>query len=745
MATQPTNLPVPSESPRDLKFNAGRFDQFVTSDSHTYVDRFGDNHRTIAGINYDASQAMLKYGYITKKSFELGATLDTPNTVLQWESNGEYYRWDGEWSAPKVVPAGSTPESTGGIGEGKWVGVGDASFRHDLQQPDGGTYINVGSRTLDETLDIRTSDPRWNLNDVNNTRAQNSTNLIALIEEARASGRINVIVDSVFTVDDQTVPIRNKTEVFFIKDGGEINGLYRRLAIPAGAPSNVRVENGSVPAGLTQFYRADAPKVVIMGDSISTEGPNALSKSDSMASVIAKAITRQNPTTVISFINRAIGGQTWLNANTVPTGFPAWYTDHSKPWLDYVKDDAPDLLILAFGMNDSNGLNAGAIHAVVNKIKAWSKVPSILFVTNPVPAMSTTYEGGSGFYATIFQEGRDWAAGYVRSYARHYGYSLLDINRQFCLVRDGRDYLNIPLKRVGLYNQSFIHDNTIIARDFTLSGDISSWPAGKVLSVKVGSGDLDIVYVINQGGVYKVTAFCQGQISQAYLDVTTAVPVTVGQTLDISVQNNVFTLFSGITQVISFSLIRTGGELSLVAEWQDAPGSGPFVSVAANAGNFLECQYTARDSDIWGHDDGTANTKLPEGGNGINHYSSKGIELIVSPVVEAFDFRRKAAETSVAISTFNANVTPLNAIAAKRTSRQVTLSGRVSCTSAAPYKLFDLPADYRPSAQRIIQTGSVGTGSWELCVITVETSGAVNLSFGSGSTMIALDGVTFDI
>lgn len=152
MATQPTNLPVPSESPRDLKFNAGKIDEFVTSGNHVYVDRFGDEHRTIAGINYDANQAMLNYGYITKKSFEIGATLDTPNTVLQWESNGEYYRWDGDWSQPKVVPAGSTPDSTGGIGEGKWVGVGDASLRSDLAGVGGSDMIGTPDGTVEERL-----------------------------------------------------------------------------------------------------------------------------------------------------------------------------------------------------------------------------------------------------------------------------------------------------------------------------------------------------------------------------------------------------------------------------------------------------------------------------------------------------------------------------------------------------------------------------------------------------------------
>lgn len=143
MSTQPTNQPVPSESAHDLKFNAGKFDEFVTSESHVYVDRFGDEHRTIAGINFSANQAMLNYGYITKKSFEVGATLDTPNTVLQWESDGEFYRWDGDWSQPKVVPPGSTPDTTGGIGPGKWVGVGDASLRSELSEAGGAELVGV--------------------------------------------------------------------------------------------------------------------------------------------------------------------------------------------------------------------------------------------------------------------------------------------------------------------------------------------------------------------------------------------------------------------------------------------------------------------------------------------------------------------------------------------------------------------------------------------------------------------------
>lgn len=148
MSTIPTQNPVPSEAPRDLKFNSGKIDEFVTSNNHFYTDRFGKKHYTIDGINYLSKQAMQNYGYITKRSFESGNTIINPNDVLLWESNGEYYRWDGE--LPKVVNAGSTPESAGGIGEGKWKSIGDATLRSELSSTTGSSMIgDVNFNNLD--------------------------------------------------------------------------------------------------------------------------------------------------------------------------------------------------------------------------------------------------------------------------------------------------------------------------------------------------------------------------------------------------------------------------------------------------------------------------------------------------------------------------------------------------------------------------------------------------------------------
>lgn len=155
MATTPTNLPVPSESPRDLKFNAGKIDEFVTSMGWTYTDRVGNKHYTIEGINYLAQQVMDAFGYVTLTdvSFTTGATISNPNEVLFNEADDSYYKWTGSFaSGPKIVPANSTPESAGGVGPGKWLSVGDTLLRSELESATGTDHIGSGDITLTERL-----------------------------------------------------------------------------------------------------------------------------------------------------------------------------------------------------------------------------------------------------------------------------------------------------------------------------------------------------------------------------------------------------------------------------------------------------------------------------------------------------------------------------------------------------------------------------------------------------------------
>ncbi|MDH2366741.1 hypothetical protein [Providencia rettgeri] len=57
-------------------------------------------------------------------------TSSDQQVTLENEFGKQPYYWDGD--LPKQVPVGSTPQSTGGIGKGAWVSVGDASLRGDL-------------------------------------------------------------------------------------------------------------------------------------------------------------------------------------------------------------------------------------------------------------------------------------------------------------------------------------------------------------------------------------------------------------------------------------------------------------------------------------------------------------------------------------------------------------------------------------------------------------------------------------
>ncbi|EMM9642745.1 phage tail protein [Providencia rettgeri] len=143
---RPTQKPVPSSDIKDLFFNSGLLDIWATSLERKYIDRFGNCHLTAAGMEWlfkelvekfkvDMNTAIVAAGYITIDSFQQGADLPNNeltqrNHILRDETTGEYYRWDGD--LPKQVPAGSMPQSTGGIGKGAWVSVGDASLRSDL-------------------------------------------------------------------------------------------------------------------------------------------------------------------------------------------------------------------------------------------------------------------------------------------------------------------------------------------------------------------------------------------------------------------------------------------------------------------------------------------------------------------------------------------------------------------------------------------------------------------------------------
>lgn len=130
-----TGNPVPSSALEDMADNAQVFDGLVTKTSGTVTDRFGNVRRPFQQIVTD-----MGFNPVTG-SFQAGATVAEYNQCLLDESTGTFYSWNG--ALPKVVPAGSTPATAGGIGVLLWVDRTDLLLRSELASKSGVSLVST--------------------------------------------------------------------------------------------------------------------------------------------------------------------------------------------------------------------------------------------------------------------------------------------------------------------------------------------------------------------------------------------------------------------------------------------------------------------------------------------------------------------------------------------------------------------------------------------------------------------------
>lgn len=129
MATTPTNKPIPSEDPRDLKFNAGKVDEEVNGSADYYTDRFSVQRLTNTGRNNQFQQFLLNSGYEFLGDYENGPyTITARNQIIRYQN--EFWR---------LNASTNPPYTTTGINSTSWatdvthlVSVGDANIRQEL-------------------------------------------------------------------------------------------------------------------------------------------------------------------------------------------------------------------------------------------------------------------------------------------------------------------------------------------------------------------------------------------------------------------------------------------------------------------------------------------------------------------------------------------------------------------------------------------------------------------------------------
>lgn len=89
----------------------------------------GQTQKTMPAILRDIGYTPAAFDFTT------GGTIgvDERNVAVLWPlpgGDGDWYYWEG--ALPKVIPAGSTPATTGGVVNGAWRPVGDITLRGDL-------------------------------------------------------------------------------------------------------------------------------------------------------------------------------------------------------------------------------------------------------------------------------------------------------------------------------------------------------------------------------------------------------------------------------------------------------------------------------------------------------------------------------------------------------------------------------------------------------------------------------------
>lgn len=388
------------------------------------------------------------------------------------------------------------------------------------------------------------------------------------------------------------------------------------------------------------IYLVDGPVVVLVGDSISSETPNPSIIGETLWGLLTQEMAEQNPDKTITFFNRAIGAQTWtaFETGTVTTNWPAWYANHDRPWMDYIEELQPDVVICAFGMNDRQNFAPATLRAALAAMALWDPVPDIILCTPLVPHAGLDNPDIS---SPESQEGRDIVAGYTRGYAQVKGFGLLDFNRQLRLVRDGIDVRNCALK-VAAGPAATVTPYVCPAQgaDFAMSATFAAIAAdfwtGLKLNWQIARGGVNAIQYArleDSGGKLKVS-IVEFNVGPA----TEYIQTSVVSTLDTPAPGSdvaiiIFAADQRVRIAVNGCVIfdrliaRFGGVFAPVLS-ADPSAPAKAMTVASWIGEYGAYNPRLDDEKLWG------GSSSPYQGNGINHPSTLGVAYVFAPVIQ---------------------------------------------------------------------------------------------------------------
>lgn len=224
----------------------------------------------------------------------------------------------------------------------------------------------------------------------------------------------------------------------------------------------LRTLSGSAIGDLSAFSMALASgtvTIVVVGDSIA-EGKSQVNIDDSWPMVMIRALRETYKGVTFNLVNLSLAGRGTGNLfsdayvgiagpDNPAAGFfqapgsqstghwPAGSTI-GKSWREHIRDQAPDLIIQALGMNDLTGTSndtAATTSICLDYYRTFTKVPSVALMTPMQPAALIPPFSG-------YQEIMKANAEVYRGLALQNNHTLLDANRLCLLYRDAVDFVN---------------------------------------------------------------------------------------------------------------------------------------------------------------------------------------------------------------------------------------------------------------------------------------------------------------
>ncbi|MBT2759831.1 SGNH/GDSL hydrolase family protein [Paenibacillus sp. ISL-20] len=252
--------------------------------------------------------------------------------------------------------------------------------------------------------------------------------------------------------------------------------MYSRAINDMGA-----IPNNALSTAL-QAIEIGTLRIAVMGDSISAGGDLVL-PFEGYVDRLERTLKQQLPRTAVTLQNFALGGRRISNAldpnfvggtsNTDTTFYTSWSVI-GKSWLDTVKDFNPDLLIIAFGMNEawvatSDNDFYKRLKSLVDASQTWASKPSTVYVTTILPTKNPEYyDQRQDITKSVNRAGR--------VLAKEYGLPIIDAGRLWEIVRDGID--DPYTSAIKISNFSDYADWTGDKSSFTLAGGVLSPNAG---------------------------------------------------------------------------------------------------------------------------------------------------------------------------------------------------------------------------------------------------------------------------